>query len=215
MSSFARRLPVYLLLDCSGSMYGDPIEAVRQGVKSILSELRSNPQALETAYLSVITFDSTARQVTPLTELMQFQEPAIDANGATALGEALEVLKDSIEREVRKTTETQKGDWKPLVFILSDGAPTDVKTFDKAAAEIKDVGIANIIACGAGSAVDTHYLKQITDNVLMLSSTTPGDFEEFFKWVSDSIMMTSNSLDAKPGAPIELAKPPSNIVFVP
>lgn len=215
MSGFARRLPVYLLLDCSGSMYGEPIEAVKQGVKSLLSELRSDPQALETAYLSVITFDSSARQVEPLTELMQFQEPEIDAGGATALGEALEVLKDSIEREVRKTTETQKGDWKPLVFILTDGAPTDIQTFDQAAADIKNVGIANIIACGAGSNVDTQYLKQITDHVLMMNSMSPGDLAAFFKWVSGSIMMSSNSLDAKPGAAIELAPAPQGFVVVP
>lgn len=39
MTDFIRRLPVYLLLDCSGSMMGEPIEAVRQGVKALLSEL--------------------------------------------------------------------------------------------------------------------------------------------------------------------------------
>ena len=55
-----RRLPVYLLLDCSGSMVGEPIEAVKNGVKHLLEELKGSPQALETAYISVITFDSTA-----------------------------------------------------------------------------------------------------------------------------------------------------------
>src|SRR4028119_2286837 len=53
-----RRLPVYLVLDCSGSMTGEPMEAVRQGMKTLLGELKSDPQALETVYLSVITFDS-------------------------------------------------------------------------------------------------------------------------------------------------------------
>ena len=79
MADFARRLPIYLLLDCSGSMMGEPIEAVKQGVKVLLSELRGDPQALETAYLSVITFSSTARQATALTELMLFKEPPLEA----------------------------------------------------------------------------------------------------------------------------------------
>ena len=57
MSEFSRRLPVYLLLDVSGSMAGDPIEAVKHGVRALISELRGDPQALETAYLSVITFN--------------------------------------------------------------------------------------------------------------------------------------------------------------
>lgn len=69
----SRRLPVYLVLDCSGSMHGDPIQAVNQGVKALVAELKSEPYAIETAYLSVITFESTAQQVSPLTELLTFQ----------------------------------------------------------------------------------------------------------------------------------------------
>ena len=49
MSDYIRRLPVYLLLDCSGSMSGEPIEAVKQGIKALLTELKGDPQALETA----------------------------------------------------------------------------------------------------------------------------------------------------------------------
>ena len=38
-----RRLPVYLLLDTSGSMAGEPIEAVKNGVQMMLHSLRQNP----------------------------------------------------------------------------------------------------------------------------------------------------------------------------
>jgi uncharacterized protein YegL len=63
-----RRLPVYLLLDTSGSMTGEPIEAVKNGVQVMISSLRQNPQAIETAFISIITFDSVAKQVVPLTD---------------------------------------------------------------------------------------------------------------------------------------------------
>ena len=96
MESYVRRLPVYLLLDCSGSMSGEPIEAVRQGIDSLLSDLKGDPQALETAYLSVITFASSAQQVVPLTELMSFNPPELHASGLTSLGGALRVLKDCV-----------------------------------------------------------------------------------------------------------------------
>ncbi len=66
-----RRLPVYLLLDTSGSMYGEPIEAVKNGVQTLISTLRSDPYALETAYISIITFNSTAQQVSPLNRTWQ------------------------------------------------------------------------------------------------------------------------------------------------
>ena len=215
MADFTRRLPVYLLLDCSGSMMGEPIEAVRQGVKALLSELRGDPQALETAYLSVITFDSHARQIIPLTELMSFKEPEINAGGATALGDALNVLIDCVNSEVRKSTETQKGDWRPLVFILTDGSPTDVETFREAAQRIKGMKAANIIACAAGSNANTSYLKEITESVLMMNTLSAGDMAQFFAWVSGSIKMSSKTLDNKPGAPIELPPPPQGFVVVP
>lgn len=215
MSDFSRRLPVYLLLDCSGSMMGEPIEAVKQGIKALLSELRGDPQALETAYLSVITFDSSARQVTPLTELLQFKEPEISAGGATALGEALNVLMDCVETEVRKSTETQKGDWRPLVFILTDGSPTDTETFREAVVKVRNMKAANIIACAAGSNANTTYLKQITESVLMMNSLSAGDMAQFFAWVSGSVKTSSKSLDAKPGGNIELPPPPQGFVVVP
>ena len=215
MADYIRRLPVYLLLDCSGSMMGEPIEAVRQGVKALLSELRGDPQALETAYLSVITFASTAQQTTQLTELMLFKEPRIEAGGATAMGGALKVLRECVDREVRKGTDTQKGDWRPLVFILTDGAPTDVEDFDEEARNIKSLKVANIIACAAGSGADTTYLKKITDNVLMMNSLSAGDMAKFFAWVSGSIKMSSKSLDARPGSPLELPPPPKGFTVIP
>ena len=51
-----RRLPVYLLVDTSGSMMGEAIESVRNGLQMLVSALRQDPYALETAYLSVYYF---------------------------------------------------------------------------------------------------------------------------------------------------------------
>lgn len=213
MSDYIRRLPVYLLLDCSGSMSGEPIEAVKQGIKTLIAELKGDPQALETAFLSIITFDSSARQVSPLTELMLFKEPQIQAGGATALGGALKVLADCIKTEVHTSTATQKGDWKPLVFVMTDGAPTD--NIDEGIDALKQVSTGNIIACGAGANANASTLKKITNNVLMMNNLTAGDMAQFFAWVSSSIKASSKSIDAKPGDPIELPPPPQGFVIVP
>ena len=101
-----RRLPVYLVLDTSGSMSGEPIEAVKNGVQVLVSTLRQDPYALETVYLSIITFDSSARQLVPLTELTMFQIPDIESQGSTVFGEALSLLATTVSTEVKKTTST-------------------------------------------------------------------------------------------------------------
>jgi uncharacterized protein YegL len=212
MSEFSRRLPVYLLLDISGSMQGEPIEALKNGISALLTELKSDPQALETAYLSVITFNSSARQISPLTELMLFDPPEIRAGGATALGAALTLLAECIESEVKKSSPTQKGDWKPLVFILTDGAPTD--NWRAGLAALKQAGAANIIACAAGAVADAKILREITPNVVMMNSCGAGDLAGFFTWVSASVKITSKAFDAKPGG-LELPPPPQGFIIVP
>ena len=208
-----RRLPVYLVLDCSGSMTGAPIEAVRQGMKTLLNELKSDPQALETVFLSVITFDSTARQVNPLTELMLVKEPDFQATGTTALGAALKLLSECIDREVRQTTADQKGDWKPLIFLMTDGAPTD--KWEDAADAIKAKKPGNFIACAAGSSADESVLKRITNIVVKLNDLQPEALKQFFQWVSASVATTSTGVANRGEQAVTLPPPPPEIVIVP
>lgn len=213
----SRRLPVYLLLDTSGSMYGEPIEAVKNGVQAMFTALRSDPYALETAYISVITFDSKAQQVVPLTDVSSVQAPSISANGCTALGEALELLAQKIDTEVTKTTHEVKGDWKPLVFILTDGSPTDDIT--KGLEAIKKCKIGTLVACAAGAGADTSVLKQITENVVSLDTADSSTLASFFKWVTASVSMGSEKMTESPaedegGTLDELPAPPSGINIV-
>ena len=61
----SRRLPVYLLIDTSGSMKGEPIESVKVGIEAMLSTLRTNPYALDTVSISIITYDREVKQILP------------------------------------------------------------------------------------------------------------------------------------------------------
>lgn len=189
-----RRLPVYLLVDTSGSMHGEAIEAVRNGLQVMLSALMQDPYALETAYLSVIAFDSSARQLTPLTELTSFQLPNLQANGMTAMGEALSLLADCIQREVVKGSAEQKGDWKPVVFLLTDGAPTD--DLDRGINAIRQVKTGTFVACAAGPGAGTSTLKRITETVVSLDTADSSTLKSFFKWVSASISVSSQKIES-------------------
>lgn len=212
----ARRLPVYLVLDTSGSMTGEPIEAIKNGLSTLLTALRSDPQALETACLSVITFDSDARQVVPLTDLASFQEPTLTAQGTTSMGEALSLVSSCIEREVQKAGPENKGDWKPLVFLMTDGQPTD--DWQRGLSNFRNVKTGMVVACAAGSGADATILKQITDNVVMLDTADKATIAAYFKWVSSSITTSSKKVenagvDATSMSELPPPPPEVNVVF--
>jgi hypothetical protein len=209
-----RKLPIYLLLDTSGSMHGEPIEAVKNGVEMLVSTLRNDPYALETAYLSVITFNTNAQQLVPLTELEQFQTPVIEARGCTALGEALTLLADCIDTEVAKTTAEQKGDWRPLVFIMTDGLPTDDLSQGLEAFRSRKTGM--VVACAAGQGADTATLQMITPNVVQLDTADSSTIKAFFKWVSASISTSSKAVETgdETNSLSELPPPPAEVNIV-
>lgn len=212
MSVYNRRLPVYIVLDCSESLAGDAIEAMANGVAALLADLRGDPMALETVCLSVITFASKA-EVTPLVDLMKFQAPKLRLGSGTALGAALRLLMTSIDRDVVRTSATQKGDWKPVVVILTDGAPTD--DWKAAADRVRTdyaTAKANVIAIACGPDADVDLLARITPTVLRAIDLQPGTLRALFRFVSASVSVASTKLDGGsdfaplPGGALEIAR---------
>lgn len=205
----SRRLPVYLVLDCSESMAGPHIEAVARGVNDLLTELRQNPQALETVCLSVITFAREARQVAPLTDLVSFQPPALSVRTGTSLGAALRALAQCLDREVVKTTPTTKGDYRPLVFLMTDGQPTD--DWQSAVAAFKAANmhkLANFYVIGFGDDADGEVLHRISEVVLHMRDFTPDKIRKFFVWISASVQAVSTKLEGGGGTdPINVSLP--------
>ena len=190
-----RRLPVYLLVDTSGSMRGEPIQSVNVGLRSMVNALRQDPYALESVHLGLITFDIEAKELFPLTSLEQVQIPEImvPQSGATFLGAALELLVQRVDKEVIKSTPDRKGDWRPLLFIMTDGSPADLQTFRDMIPQIKKRNFGNIVACAAGPKAKDAVLKELTDNVVHLDTTDSATFAQFFKWVSASVSIGSSS----------------------
>lgn len=135
----SRRLPVYILIDTSGSMRGEPIESVKVGLSDMIAALRLDPYALETVCVSIITFNSKVEQILPLTDLENLQLPDIHVpdSGATFLGAALDLMCQRYDEEVNMGSREQKGDWMPIVFVLTDGKPADLMAYDEAIQKVK------------------------------------------------------------------------------
>ncbi len=117
---------------------------------------------------------------------------------------------------MRKSSPTQKGDWKPLIFLMTDGQPTD-PNWEQAADHFKNRHVGNTIACAAGPGANSALLKRITEIVVELSNLQPDQLKAFFKWVSSSIKTTSQNVAQAPaeGSPVGLPPPPPGIVIVP
>jgi uncharacterized protein YegL len=187
-------------------MVGEPIQAVESGLAEMLLALRKDPYALEMAYLSVITFGTTAKQITPLTELIQFQTPKLILGSGTALGAGLELLEKRLDAEVVKTTANDKGDYRPLVFLFTDGEPTD--SWQAVADRFMHNRCVLTVAVGCGPDTNYNTLRRITETVIAGDKADQQTLSTFFKFVSSSIATASASVDATGETKISLAKLP-------
>jgi uncharacterized protein YegL len=187
-------------------MRGEPIEAIRVGLESLVSSLRQDPFALESVHLSVTTFNRHPEQILPLTELETLQIPVIAQPHAagTHLGEALEFVCRKVDEEVILSTPERKGDWMPLLFVMCDGRASDAQLFQQSVTLAGQKHFGSIVVCLVGANPRTENVKLLTDKIVNLDTTDGATFRQFFKWVSASVSIGNRSI----GATDEIVLPP-------
>lgn len=191
-----RRLPIYFLIDISESMVGEPIQQVEEGLSTIIQSLKTDPNAIETVWVSIIVFAGQAKTLVPLQEIISFYPPKFPIGSGTSLSKGLGHLMHELRKNIIKTTTDQKGDWKPIVFLFTDGVPTDDSK--SAITEWKQnwQTTANLVAVSFGNETDTRLLGNLTENVLHFKNSDAASYKQFFKWVTDSIKTSSVSVEA-------------------
>jgi len=201
-----RRLPVFLMIDVSESMVGESLTQLDLALGAITSMLQRDPYAIETAYVSVIVFAGRPRTLTPLVAIDSFRPPRLEIGGGTALGGAMMHLMNEIDNQVKATSRESKGDWRPLVFLLTDGQPTD--DVAPAAERWNDLyrSRTQLVAVSIGNGASLEALRRFTEDVVMFDDSPPDAFVRFAKWLSLSIQAQSRSVAFGSDAKVNLDK---------
>ena len=100
----------------------------------------------------------------------------------------------------------------PLLFIMTDGKPSDILEYNEAVPEVKKRKFASIVACAAGAKAKTEPLQQLTDQVYVLDTMDSSTFAQFFKWVSSSIGVGNRSIGS--AEDLILPAPPAEVNLV-
>lgn len=204
-----RRLPIFFLLDVSESMIGDDLRNLEAGVGEIVQNLRADAHALETVHLAVIGFAGKAKMLTPLMDLVSFYPPRLPVGSGTSLGAGMTVLMNEIDRCVVRRSPTTRGDYRPIVYLMTDGRPTDDV---KPAIERWQQHYAKrvtLVAIAMGEQADLSVLQQLSEHVMVFSKENSGDFAAVVRWVSMSISVQSQAVDS---GTVNLAKPSMGIM---
>jgi uncharacterized protein YegL len=117
-------MPFYILCDVSGSMWVD-IPALNAGLARLRQDIMRDPVVDDLTMLSVITFADTARTVVPLSFPTEVKAPTLVSGGLTNFGPAFREFHRAFEVDRVRLKGEGKRIFRPCVFFLTDGEPTD------------------------------------------------------------------------------------------
>src|SRR5437868_275681 len=129
--NYRQRVPCVIVMDCSHSMEGAPIEALNKGLKRFETELKENEKALGSARIMLIRvggFKGDVDEVqirTPFQDAEQFTAPVEIASGTTPLGEAVMLALKVIEEEKAYLRKEGLSYHRPWIFVMPDGQPNE------------------------------------------------------------------------------------------
>ena len=203
-----RRLPIYLLINTSSAISNETLRNFNDCIKLLIETLQEDPYALETAHISIITFDNTITKLCSLSPLSSFKIPSIKlGRNESSLEYIFLQLSPIIDDELIKTTSEKIGDWKPLVFIFSDNDSVINITREEAESIYHKCG--RIIVCTNKDSINGENYKNITETMLSIESLDKLTIKSLFRWVSESIDV-GDKVDCYE-IELELPPPPSSV----
>jgi uncharacterized protein YegL len=155
----------HLMLDTSASMTGAPLEALKQGLQLLCGTFISRSK--QPVQISLIGYESTARQIAPLQDVSEFMLPKLESGGSSGLGGAFRLL-----------TRTMADHDPSLVYIFTDGEPTDDW---EVAVEPLRPRLKKIVGIACGPRANVSGLTPVADRVFQVRELTPDLLFETFR----------------------------------
>lgn len=187
------RVPICLVLDISGSMAGEPIRELENGVSMFFEAIKDDDIAQDSADISIVTFGSQVEVALDFASIHRQVIPNLIANGLTPLGEAVSTAIDILEERKAQYRKTGVDYYQPWLVIMTDGAPTDdILNATQRACKLESDRKLVIFPIGVGGSADLSQLSKFSRKrpALRLKGMS---FREFFQWLSQSVSRVSQS----------------------
>jgi uncharacterized protein YegL len=195
------RCPCILLLDVSGSMNGRPLEELNAGLVTFRDELSADALAMKRVEVGIVTF-GPVKVETPFTSASMFYPPTLQSQGDTPTGAAITQALNMVEDRKRDYRANGISYFRPWVFLITDGKPTDAwSTSADAVREGEASKKFAFFAIGVQGA-DMDTLRKISVREPM--SLQGMKFRALFSWLSTSLRSVSRST---PGTEVPLEAP--------
>lgn len=188
------RVACVVLADVSGSMQGEPIQALERGFAAFTSYLHNETLASKRVEVAVVTFGTVATVLVPMQEARSLHPVPFTASGTTNMAAGIDLALDIIEDRKHAYKVAGLQYYRPWILVLTDGKP-NLDGFDQAVARLNAAESARgvtVFAVGAGPRVDYQQLSRLS----VQRSPAPLDglkYAELFEWLSASLSSVSNS----------------------
>lgn len=183
------RCPVVLVLDTSESMEGEPIQHLNRGLADFKYQIEKDPIALLRVEVALVTFGGEPRVLAPFSAVDRLSTPHLKAEGRSPMGEAVLLALELIEERQRVYRAQGIYSFRPWIFLMTDGAPTDPRTLKTATERIRLMQEQHKILFFAVAVpgADVDCLRQMSgvDNPPIILEDT--DFRSLFSWLSVSV----------------------------
>lgn len=186
------RVPIILLLDTSGSMSGKPIQELNRGIAAFKEDVLKDTQASLSVEVAIIKFGPVVQLIQDFVTVDNFTPPTLEASGQTPMGAGIEYALNLLEdrKETYKANGIQY--YRPWVFLITDGAPTD--SWQSAAQRVRENEVNNRLSffAVAVQGADINILQQIAPSERPPILLDGLDFRSLFVWLSTSMKRVSS-----------------------